>query len=223
VNLTVKIFGLATFALGAAVIVSSSSMRWVGIQQGYEPVQPIAYSHRLHAGELGISCLFCHYGAATSRNAGIPPASLCMSCHKVVTAGKDVVLAEEALAKTENRAPRKIVSPELQKLYDALALDENQAPDAQKTPQPIAWQRVHDLQDFVAFDHRPHVARGIACETCHGPVQAMERVRQFADLSMGWCVQCHRANAADPSTSLAQTSSGAPVPHVTTDCAACHY
>jgi len=224
VSLTVKIFGLAMLALGAAVIVGSSSVRLPGNQMGYEPLQPIAYSHRLHAGDLGMPCLYCHYAAATSRQAGIPPASLCMNCHKTVTAAKDAVLAEAELAKTENREPRKIVSPELQKLYDALGLDEHQERDPRKPLKPIVWQRVHDLQDFVAFDHRPHVARGIACESCHGPVQTMERMRQFSDLSMGWCVQCHRANALDPSAAVAEPGSGAPqAQHVSTDCAVCHY
>ena len=167
----VKLFALATFGLGAAVILASSNLRVAGNQQGYEPVQPIAFSHRLHAGELAIQCQYCHFGGATSRNAGIPPASECMNCHSIVTAAKDAVLQEEALAKTENRDPRKIVSSELQKLYDALGLDANLAPDPARTPKPIEWIRVHDIQDFVAFDHRPHVARGIACESCHGPVQ----------------------------------------------------
>ncbi|MFN0007118.1 MAG: cytochrome c3 family protein [Planctomycetota bacterium] len=223
-NLTVKIFGLAVLALGAAVVVGSSNVRLPGNQIGYEPLQPIAYSHRLHAGDLGMPCLYCHYGAATSRQAGIPPASLCMNCHAFVTAGKDAQLEEEALAQAENREPRKLVSPELQKLYDALGLDERLVRDPRKPLQTIAWERVHDLQDFVAFDHRPHVARGIACESCHGPVQTMERVRQFSDLSMGWCVQCHRDNARDPDSAGTVTAGGAPqLHHVSTDCAACHY
>ena len=82
-------------------------------------------------------------------------------------------------------------------------------------PTPIEWVRVHNIPDFVYFDHRVHVARGLACETCHGPVQSMERVRQFSSLSMGWCVDCHRSHPAEPG--------GSEEDHVSIDCAACHY
>ena len=89
-------------------------------QQGYEPVQPIAYSHRLHAGELQIPCQYCHSGAASSRHAGIPAASTCMNCHQFVTAPLGAVRAEDAAAEKEHRAPRRVVSPELRKLYNSL-------------------------------------------------------------------------------------------------------
>jgi hypothetical protein len=149
--------------------------------QGYEPVQPIAYSHRLHAGELQIQCQYCHIGAEQSRHAGIPAASICMNCHKFVTASLGAVRAEDELAEKEKRAPRPVVSTELRKLYAAV-----------EGTQPIAWTRIHSLPDFAYFDHRPHVSAGVACQQCHGPVESMERVRQVSDLSMGWCVNCHR-------------------------------
>ncbi len=175
-----------------------------GNQQGYEPVQPIAYSHRLHAGELQIQCQYCHFGADTSRHAGIPPASVCMNCHKFVTAPLGAVRSEDELAEKEQRAPRPVVSAELRKLYDAV----NQA-------RPIAWNRIHSLPDFAYFDHRAHVNAGLACQQCHGPVETMERVRQVSDLSMGWCVNCHREANRNGIVGRRVNAS--------TDCSTCHY
>jgi hypothetical protein len=217
------IFGLSSFAIGAVVIALESDLRTAGDHSGYAPDQPIAYSHRLHAGELQIACTYCHYGAQTSRHAGIPSATICMNCHKVVTAGFDAVLAERAAAEAEKREARPIESAELRKLYDALALDAKLEPIPGREPRAVPWQRVHALPDFVYFDHRAHVTRGVACESCHGPVQAMERMRQDSTLSMGWCIACHRA-----SSTVAGTAAGAPdgprvAEHVSTDCVSCHY
>jgi hypothetical protein len=186
-----------------------------GNQEGYEPVQPIAYSHRLHAGELQIPCLSCHFGAQTSRHAGVPPANVCMNCHNAVTSSLGAQHAEDDLAAEENRKPRRIVSTELQKLYDALGLDANLQPDPGKTPQPIVWNRVHALPSFVYFDHRAHVRVNIACQQCHGPVETMERVRQVNDLSMGWCVNCHRESS--------RTGVGGVRVNASTDCSVCHF
>ncbi len=191
--------------MGGAAALFSGQVRGLGNHAGFAPAQPIAFSHRLHAGEMQVACLYCHVGAETSRHAGIPEASVCMNCHKVVTAPLDRVLEEKAAAAKAGREPRPVVSAELSKLHRALGLNEKLEPDPSLPPRPIEWIRVHHLPDFVYFDHRPHVLRGIACESCHGPVQSMERVRQESDLSMGWCVNCHRA-------------AGAP-----TDCATCHF
>jgi hypothetical protein len=210
-----RIVIVCTLGLGAIVLAQTSNVRLPGSNQGYEPVQPIAYSHRLHAGELAIDCKYCHYGAETSRHAGVPPASICMNCHLEVSAAFDLVLEERIRAELEGREAERIISPELRKLYDALALGDDLAPDPSKTPTPIEWVRVHNLPDFVYFDHRVHVTRGVACETCHGPVQSMERVRQFSNLSMGWCMSCHRTNPA--------VLGGPPENHASTDCAGCHY
>ncbi len=202
---------ILTIVLGVAVAFSvillasrASVFHLPGNQQGYEPVQPIAYSHRLHAGELQIQCQYCHFGAEKSRHAGIPPASVCMNCHKFVTAPLGVVRAEDELAEKEKRAPRAVVSTELRKLFAAV-----------DGAQPIAWTRIHSLPDFVYFDHRPHVNAGVACQQCHGPVESMERVRQVSDLSMGWCVNCHRE----------ANRTGVAGRHVnaSTNCSACHF
>ncbi len=209
-----KILILCMLLLGAIVLAQTTDVHLPGNHQGYEPEKPIAYSHRLHAGELRIDCQYCHYGAESSRHAGIPSASVCMNCHRSVTAPYDAVLMERELAEKEGRDPERIISPELRKLYDAVGLDQDLQPTG-KPGTPIEWVRVHNIPDFVYFDHRVHVARGLACETCHGPVQSMERIRQFSDLSMGWCVQCHRENPAIPG--------GPGEDHASTDCAACHY
>jgi len=193
----------------------SQSYALPGNNVGYEPVQPIAYSHRLHAGELGIDCKFCHTGAEISRTAGIPSANVCMDCHRFVTAPFNQVRAEDEAAVKEQRKPRRIVSPELQKLYTALGLNAELQRDPKAKETRITWVRVHLLPDFTYFDHRAHVSASLDCQTCHGEVQTMERVRQVSDLTMGWCVNCHRS-------SNALGVKGKPV-KASTDCVTCHY
>jgi len=205
--------------LAAGLIVSLATLvaawRLPGDNQGYEPAQPIAYSHQLHAGTLQIQCLYCHSSADKSRHAGIPAMSVCMNCHNGVTAALDAVKAEEQAAAQQQRAVRPVVSAELRKLYDAMALDESLAPIPGQSPKPIAWRRVHKLPDFVYFDHRAHITASVRCQQCHGPVETMARVRQHETLSMGWCVNCHRdANE----TGVA----GKPV-HASIDCVTCHF
>jgi hypothetical protein len=186
-----------------------------GDQRGYEPAQPIAFSHQVHAGKMQIACLYCHYGADSSRHAGLPAASLCMNCHRLVTASRASVLQEYSEAEQARRPARPVVSEELQKLYDALGLDDKLQPDPGKQPEPIAWVKVHNLPAFSCFDHRPHVHAGVACQDCHGPVESMERIRQTASLSMGWCVRCHRESA--------RTGVAGRTVRPSTDCSACHY
>ena len=109
-----------------------------------------------------------------------------------------------------------MVSPELQKLYDALAVSPatmKALPD--RDPVSIAWTKIHNVPDFVYFDHRGHVAAGVTCQQCHGPVETMEKMRQVEDLTMGWCVNCHReANRVGVAGKTVQASIG---------CATCHY
>jgi hypothetical protein len=188
---------------GVALVPKLSGYRLPGNQQGYEPKQPIAVSHRLHAGELQISCVYCHSGAEKSRHAGIPATSVCMNCHKSVTASFGTL-----------RDDPKAISPELSKLFESYGLDENMKRDSAKA-KAIPWVRVHNLPDFAYFDHRAHVVAGVACQKCHGPVETMERVRQVESLSMGWCVNCHRdANLHGVAGKKVNAS---------LDCAACHY
>lgn len=188
---------------GIALMPGLSSYHLPGNQQGYEPAQPIAFSHRLHAGELQIACVYCHAGAEKGRYAGIPATSVCMNCHKSVTASSGTL-----------RDNPKAISTELRKLFDFYGLDGNLKRDPKKA-QPIPWVRVHNLPDFACFDHRAHVGAGVACQKCHGPVEIMERMRQVESLSMGWCVNCHRdVNVHGVAGKKVQAS---------LDCAACHY
>jgi hypothetical protein len=202
-------FGLITLAS------SMSSWRLPDNQRGYAPKQPIDYSHRLHAGELQMDCRFCHSAAEKSRHAGIPSTDVCMKCHGVVTSSFNALQDEVKQAEAEGRPPELMVSDELRKLYDSLALDEVLLPSDDGTPQSIPWKRVHDLPDYVYFDHSAHLAAGVTCQRCHGPVESMQRVRQQETLSMGWCVNCHReANE--------NGIEGHPI-HAGTDCAVCHH
>lgn len=158
---------LVTFIVTAIVFkVVIHNLYAVGIQQGYAPKQPIAFSHKLHAGQYEIDCNYCHTGVRKSKNANIPSPNICMNCHSGI---RNVGGAEG-------------VSPEIQKIYDAIENDK-----------PIEWVRVHNLPDLAYFNHAQHVeVGGIECQTCHGEIQEMEVVGQASLLTMGWCIDCHR-------------------------------
>lgn len=156
----------------------------IGVQKGYAPVQPINYSHELHAGKYKINCLYCHSGADKGKQATIPSASTCMNCHMHVTA-KD---------KYDGK-----VSPEIAKIYEAVGWDaEKKAYDPSKPKTPIKWVRVHNLPDHAYFNHAQHVKVGkVECQACHGPVETMKVVSQQRSLQMGWCINCHREAKVD--------------------------
>jgi hypothetical protein len=202
--------GLAASLLLLASRLSGSHLP--GNQQGYAPAQPIAFSHRVHAGQLQITCLYCHSGAERGPHAGMPAASTCMGCHKFVTASAEVMRVEAEEAQRAGRPPRRLVSADVQTLYDALGLDEQLQPDPHKPRRPIAWVKVHNLPAYTRFDHRAHVNAGVECASCHGPVETMDRIEQVTDLSMGWCVNCHR-----------ERMTAAHTPSTATDCATCHH
>jgi hypothetical protein len=138
-----------------------------------------------------------------------------MNCHRFVTAPVASVRAEQDAAQAEKRQPKPVISPQLRRLYDALGLDDELRADPNRSLRPIQWTQVHNLPAFVSFDHSRHTGAGVECQKCHGPVETMERVRQVQDLSMGWCVNCHRdanVNGINGKTVLASI-----------DCAACHH
>jgi hypothetical protein len=126
---------------------------------GYQPEQPVPYSHAVHAGELGIDCRYCHTSVESAAHATIPPTQTCMNCHKLIRT------ESEKLAPVRN---------------------------SYETGLPVEWVRVHNLPDFVYFDHSAHVRRGVGCVSCHGRVDKMEVVSQVEPLTMGWCLECHR-------------------------------
>jgi len=138
-----------------------------------------------------------------------------MNCHRFVTASQKAMLGEILAARKDNRTPEPVVSPELQKLYDSLALNGKLERDPDMTPQPIKWVKVHNLPDYACFDHRAHANAGVACQRCHGPVESMEHLRQASDLSMGWCVNCHRE--------CQRTGVDGKAVQPSLDCATCHH
>jgi mono/diheme cytochrome c family protein len=156
----------------------------VGVDQDYEPIQPIHYSHRIHAGSNGINCNYCHSAARVSKNAGIPSLNVCMNCHKNISEVSDTTATAEY--------SKDFYDKEIAKLYKAVGWDK----DNQKytgVTQPVKWVRIHNLQSFVYFNHSQHVnVAGVECQTCHGPVQTYEIQKQFAPLTMKWCIDCHR-------------------------------
>lgn len=148
-----------------------------GVHTGYQPIQPIKFSHQLHAGVNKIDCQYCHSGAFTSKNASIPSLNVCMNCHNYVTA------SEKYDGKT---------SPEIMKIYNALDYNEDTKVYGENT-KPVEWIRIHNLPDLAYFNHSQHVSvAGIECQNCHGPIQTMEEVYQYSPLTMKWCINCHR-------------------------------
>lgn len=160
-------------------------MMQVGVDQGYEPIQPIHYSHRIHAGDNKIECKYCHSSARKSKHSGIPSLNVCMNCHKSIYQVADATLAEGKQYGID-------YNEEIQKLYTAVGWDEDNQKYTGET-EAVEWVRVHNLPDFAYFNHSQHVEVGeIACQTCHGPVEEMEIMSQYSPLTMGWCVNCHR-------------------------------
>ena len=157
----------------------------VGVDQGYMPVQPIHYSHKIHAGANQIECKYCHSSARVSKHSGIPSLNVCMNCHQNIAEYN----GEEDL---ENGYSKDFYTKEIKKLYAAVGWDEENQRYTGET-QPVKWVRIHNLPDFVYFNHAQHVEVGeIACQKCHGPVEEMEIMYQYSPLTMGWCINCHR-------------------------------
>ena len=137
---------------------------------GYSPKQPVPFSHKLHVGTLKMDCRYCHNTVDRAAHAAIPPTQTCVNCHSA--ANPDGTVATASIHATSVKL---------------LPVRESQA-----TGNPIDWVRVHDLPDFVYFDHSAHVNRGVSCVSCHGRVDRMEQVQQAEPLTMTWCLDCHR-------------------------------
>jgi hypothetical protein len=174
VNKTLLVVVLATLLSFVSVALTYHHAQDLGTQIGYAPEQPIKFNHKIHAGQYGIQCQYCHTGVDKSKNATIPSLSTCMNCHNTIKSGPQYGTTEIA------------------KIYKAMDYD----PTTHKYgnhPTPVKWIRIHNLPDHVFFSHAQHVNAGkLACENCHGKVQEMERVQQTATLEMGWCINCHR-------------------------------
>jgi cytochrome c553 len=141
----------------------------IGRSQDYSPMQPVKFSHAVHAGQNGTDCLYCHSSAPYSKTAGIPPENVCMNCHLMIRNGT------------------RSGTFEISKIISSY---ENQ--------KPIEWIKVHNLPDHVFFSHAQHVsAGGVGCAECHGDVKKSDMIRQVYDMSMGWCLNCHRTRKLD--------------------------
>ena len=179
-KMTAANYGFAAFF--TVIFITSALLtgcEWgsIGYNKGYAPTQPIPFSHELHAGTYKVQCLYCHSSAERSAHSAVPSLNICMNCHLVVATDK----------------------PAIQKLTEAYNNNE-----------PVPWVKVHMLPDHVKFNHKAHVAKfgaPVACQKCHGPVESMETMFQYSNLSMGFCVNCHR-----------QPENQAPV-----NCSTCHY
>lgn len=146
----------------------------IGVQQNYQPKQPIAFSHKIHAGQYEIECNYCHTGALKGKQANIPSANICMNCHTQIQQGTNTGTGEIA------------------KIYAAIGYDPTTGSYTGKQ-KPIEWVRIHNLPDLAYFNHAQHAnVAAIQCQTCHGPIQEMEVVKQYSLLTMGWCIDCHR-------------------------------
>jgi len=192
------ILGVAVGAAGAwavALLYYGGSPQTTDV--GYQPVQPVPYSHALHAGELGLDCRYCHDTVERAAHAAIPATEVCMNCHTAI------------------RADSPLLAPIRASHASGL---------------PVRWVRVHDLPDYVYFDHSAHVRRGVGCVECHGRVDRMEVVYQAEPLSMGWCLDCHRQPAGrlrplDRITDMdwrPDDSTPEPEVHPSADCSTCH-
>ncbi len=158
-QIIVYLFVLAGVATAGVIYYATPKYTRVG----YAPVQPVPYSHALHAGQLGIDCRYCHSYVERSGFANLPTAQTCMNCHSQI----------------------KTTSPLLAIVRQSYA-----------TGQPVPWIQVHQVPDYVYFNHSVHIARGVSCVECHGRIDQMEVVEHAKPLSMGFCLQCHRDPAA---------------------------
>lgn len=178
---------LIALAIGAGVWISKAAIG-LGREKNYKPVQPIYYSHKVHAGINQINCLYCHGGAEQGKHANIPSVNICMNCHMGINeyAKSGPIISDDG--KEING------TEEIKKLYSFAGFDPavSKQWDPSKAKQ-IPWIKIHNLPDHVYFNHSQHVKAGkVQCQTCHGPIQQMNEVYQFSELSMGWCINCHR-------------------------------
>jgi len=181
------------FLLLTSAYIGFGTLFSVGVDQGYQPVQPIAFSHKIHAGENKVDCQYCHSSAKHSKHSGIPSVNVCMNCHKniaEVAEGTEVEYNGVILRKNE-------LDKEIQKIYDAAGWDAENLEYTGET-KPIKWIRIHNLPDHVNFVHAQHVTvAGVDCKQCHGPVEEMDEMYQYSPLTMGWCIDCHRETNVD--------------------------
>ena len=174
-------------------------LMWVGVYKGYQPEQPIYFSHKIHAGENKIDCQLCHSSAKYGKVSEIPSVNVCMNCHKGIAEYKGKYI--------EEGKDRAFYTTEIKKIYEAAGWDEGSQSYTGKI-KPIEWVRIHNMPDFVYFNHSQHVVAGeqtimkakkvdVVCKACHGQVQEMDKVQMANNFTMGWCIECHRTTEVD--------------------------
>ena len=174
-------------------------LMWVGVYKGYQPEQPIYFSHKIHAGENKIDCQLCHSSAKYGKVSEIPSVNVCMNCHKGIAEYKGKYI--------EEGKDRAFYTAEIKKIYEAAGWDEGSQSYTGKI-KPIEWVRIHNMPDFVYFNHSQHVVAGeqtimkakkvdVVCKACHGQVQEMDKVQMANSFTMGWCIDCHRTTEVD--------------------------
>ena len=165
----------------------------VGVDQGYQPIQPIAFSHKIHAGENKVDCQYCHSSAKHSKHSGIPSVNVCMNCHKAISEvaeGTEIEWNGQIYGKEQ-------LDKEIAKVYDAAGWDPDELAYTGEE-KPVKWIRIHNLPDFAYYNHAQHVTvAGVKCQKCHGPVEEMDEMYQYSPLTMGWCIDCHRETNVD--------------------------
>jgi cytochrome c2 len=181
---------IATFAVVLFIVGGYYTIQGaigLGRNKDYQPEQPIYYSHKVHAGVNQVSCLYCHGGAYEGKHANVPSVNVCMNCHMAIN---EYSATSEKLYREDGTEVNG--TAEIQKIYAASGWDVKAKKYTGKET-PIQWTKIHNLPDHVYFNHSQHTRAGkVQCQTCHGPIQEMGEVKQFADLSMGWCINCHR-------------------------------
>jgi hypothetical protein len=163
---------LALVAFGGAYVLAVGALGTAPgtVNVGYSPKQPVPFSHKLHAGTLKMDCRYCHNTVDKAAHAAVPPTATCVNCHSATNPDGSAVLAA--------------IHPNSPKLLPVR--------ESQVSGEPVEWIRIHNLPDFVYFNHAAHVNRGVSCVSCHGRVDRMEQVYQDQPLTMTWCLECHR-------------------------------
>ena len=181
-------------------------LMWIGVYKGYKPEQPIYFSHKIHAGENKIDCQLCHSSAKYGKVSEIPSMNVCMNCHRNISEYKGKYM--------EPGKDKAFYDGEIQKIYAATGWDPATQQYTGKT-KPVEWVRIHNMPDFVYFNHAQHVVAGeqaiinsynkknpeakidVVCKACHGQVDTMNVVQMANDFTMGWCIECHRTTEVD--------------------------
>jgi hypothetical protein len=184
---------LILFVIGGYYVVKGAID--LGRTKNYEPVQPIYFSHKVHAGTNQINCLFCHGGALEGKQANIPSVNICMNCHMTIN---EYTGSQKPGGQLKHEDGSDLDgTAEIRKLYEYAGWDTTKRQFV-NPGRPIQWIRIHNLPDHVYFNHSQHTRAGkVQCQTCHGEITSMNEVYQFAELSMGWCVNCHRETKVD--------------------------